>query len=192
MRRTARSGTVMLVLLTLIFGVLYTLAVTGIGQLLFPHQANGSLIVQEGQVVGSELIGQPFDDPRYFWGRPSATQPFPYNAAASAGSNQGPRAPDLLMRFWKQAAALRLVDPEQEQPIPVDLVTASGSGLDPDISVAAALYQAPRVARVRGHDVEVIRQLVAEYAEGRQLGPLRAGEPRVNVLKLNLALDGVE
>jgi K+-transporting ATPase ATPase C chain len=180
----------MLVLLTLVLGVLYTLAVTGVGQLLFPHQANGSLIVREGQVVGSELIGQSFDDPRYFWGRPSATQPFPYNAAASAGSNLGPRSPDLLTRFWKQVAALRLVDPDQEQPIPVDLVTASGSGLDPDISLAAALYQVPRVAQARGLSEEQVRDLVWANACGRQLGFL--GEPRVNVLQLNLALDAVQ
>lgn len=190
MRGTLRSGTVMLVLLTLIFGVLYTLAVTGIGQLLFPHQANGSLIVREGQVAGSELIGQPFDDPRYFWGRPSATQPFPYNAAASAGSNLGPLAPDLVVRFWKQAATLQLGGSGQEQPLPVDLVTASGSGLDPDITLAAALYQIPRVAQARSLSEDQVRDLVWATACGRQLGFL--GEPRVNVLQLNLALDAVK
>lgn len=187
MRRTLQSGTVLLVLLTLIFGVLYTLAVTGIGQILFPHQANGSLIVQEGQVVGSELIGQAFDDPRYFWGRPSATQPFPYNAAASAGSNLGPLAPDLVVRFWRQAAALQSEGSNPEQPLPVDLVTASGSGLDPDITLAAALYQVPRVAQARGLSEGSVRDLVWATACGRQLGFL--GEPRVNVLQLNLALD---
>ena len=190
MRATLRSGTVLLVLLTLIVGVIYPLAVIGLGQMLFPHQANGSLIVGDGQYRGSELIGQPFDDPRYFWGRPSATQPFPYNAAASAGSNQGALNPDLLVRFWQQAAALRIADPQQEQPIPVDLVTASGSGLDPDISLAAALYQVPRVARARGLSEDRVRALVWASACGRQLGFL--GEPRVNVLELNLALDAVQ
>ena len=141
-------------------------------------------------MVGSVLIGQPFDDPRYFWGRPSATMPFPYNAAASTGSNLGPSNPALVEAVQARMVALRAADPGNSAPVPVDLVTASGSGLDPDISVAAALYQAPRVARVRGLDVEVVRQLVAKYTEGRQLGVL--GEPRVNVLKLNLALDGVE
>jgi K+-transporting ATPase ATPase C chain len=190
MRAALRAGIILLVVLTLIVGVIYPLAVTGVGQLLFPHQANGSLIVQEGQVVGSELIGQPFDDPRYFWGRPSATQPFPYNAAASVGSNDGPLSPVLLERVQARVAALRAADPGNDQPIPVDLVTASGSGLDPHISVAAALYQVPRVARARGLAESEVRALVEACTEGRQLGLL--GEPGVNVLELNLALDGVK
>jgi potassium-transporting ATPase KdpC subunit len=194
MKALLRTAAVLLALLTLLTGLLYPLAVTGLAQVIFPVQANGSLIRGEadGQLLGSARIGQPFADPRYFWGRPSATTPFPYNAAASAGSNLGPSNAALVDAVQARVTALRAADPGNSLPVPVDLVTASGSGLDPDISVAAALYQAPRVARVRGHDVEVIRQLVAEHTEGRQLGPLRAGEPRVNVLKLNLALDGVE
>jgi K+-transporting ATPase ATPase C chain len=180
----------MLALLTLTTGVLYPLVVTGLAQAVFPHQANGSLIVEAGQVRGSELIGQPFDDPRYFWGRPSATAPFPYNAAASVGSNDGPLSPVLLERVQARVAALRAADPGNEQPIPVDLVTASGSGLDPDISLAAALYQVPRVARARGLAESEVLALVERYSEGRQFGFL--GEPRVNVLQLNLALDGVQ
>jgi K+-transporting ATPase ATPase C chain len=194
MKAFLRPAAVLLALLTLLTGLLYPLAVTGLAQVIFPVQANGSLIRggEDGRVLGSTLIGQPFADPRYFWGRPSATMPFPYNAAASAGSNLGPSNPALVEAVQARITALRTVDPDNSLPVPVDLVTASGSGLDPDISVAAALYQAPRVAHVRGLDVEVIRQLVAKHIEGRQLGPLRVGEPRVNVLKLNLALDGVE
>jgi potassium-transporting ATPase KdpC subunit len=192
MKAILRPAVVLLALLTLLTGLLYPLAVTGLAQAVFPVQANGSLIrgAAVGRVLGSALIGQPFADPRYFWGRPSATTPFPYNAAASAGSNLGPSNPALVEAVEARIAALRAVDPGNDLPVPVDLVTASGSGLDPDISIAAALYQAPRVARVRGLDVEVVRQLVAEQTEARQLGVL--GEPRVNVLKLNLALDGVE
>ncbi len=150
MRAQIRPALMAILIFTLLTGVIYPLVVTGIAQLVFPHQANGSLIVNNGQAVGSELIGQPFDDPKYFWGRLSATSPFPYNAAASSGSNLGPTNPALLDAVKARIAALKAADPTNTQPIPVDLVTASGSGLDPDISVAAALYQVPRVARARG------------------------------------------
>lgn len=177
----------LLIVLTVVTGVLYPLAVTGMAQVLFPRQANGSLIVQNGQPVGSTLIGQPFDDPKYFWGRPSATGPFPYNAAASSGSNLGPTNDVLLKAVRDRIAGLKAADPENSSPVPVDLVTASGSGLDPHISPAAAEYQVHRVAKVRGLDEAKVRALVADHTEGRQLGIL--GEARVNVLQLNLALN---
>ena len=177
----------LLLLFTLLAGLAYPLIVTGIAQLVFPHQANGSLILKNGQVVGSELIGQQFSDPKYFWGRLSATSPNPYNAAASSGSNYGPTNPALLDEVKARIAALKAADPGNTQPIPVDLVTSSGSGLDPNVSVAAALYQLPRVARLRGLSESTVRQLVDQYTTGRTSGFL--GEPRVNVLKLNLALD---
>jgi K+-transporting ATPase ATPase C chain len=177
------------VLLTLITGAVYPLIITGLAQAFLPHQANGSLIAKNGQTLGSALIGQAFDDPKYFWGRLSATSPLPYNAAASSGSNLGPLNANLVTAAQARIDALRDADPDNTMPIPVDLVTASGSGLDPHISVAAALYQVPRIARARGLDEGQVRALVAQFTEGRQLGIL--GEPRVNVLKLNLALDGV-
>jgi K+-transporting ATPase ATPase C chain len=190
MRALLRPAITALLLLTLITGVLYPLAVTGLAQLLFPRQSNGSLIVRDGDVLGSELIGQSFDDPKYFWGRLSATAGFPYNAAASSGSNLGPSNPALTDMVQARIAELRAADPGNTQPIPVDLVTASGSGLDPHISVAAALYQAPRVARLRGLAESAVLDLIARYTEGRQFGIF--GEPRVNVLLLNLALDGIQ
>jgi K+-transporting ATPase ATPase C chain len=177
-----------LLLLTVITGVVYPLVVTGIAQAVFPFQANGSLIVRDGTVVGSALIGQPFDDPKYFWGRPSATSPFPNNAAASAGSYLSPTNPTLIAAVQGRVDALRAADPGNSAPVPVDLVTASGSGLDPDISPAAALYQVPRVARERKLAPDAVRAVVERHTRGRFLGLL--GEPRVNVLALNLALDG--
>jgi K+-transporting ATPase ATPase C chain len=177
-----------LLLLTLITGVAYPLLVTGIAQMVFPFQANGSLIVKDGKVVGSALIGQPFDDPRYFWGRPSATNPFAYNAGASSGSNLSPTNPALISAVQGRVDALRAADPGNTAPVPVDLVTASGSGLDPHISPAAALYQASRVARARNLAPDAVRALVERHTERRFLGVL--GELRVNVLALNLGLDG--
>ncbi len=156
-------------------------------QVAFPHQANGSLILQDGKPVGSELIGQPFDDPRYFWGRPSTTTPFPDNAGASTGSNLSPTNPSLIQAVQGRVDALRAADPGNLAPVPVDLVTASGSGLDPHISPAAALYQVARVARLRKQDPDLVRRILDEHVEARLLGLL--GEPRVNVLLLNLDLD---
>ena len=190
MRAQIRPALMALLIFTVLTGLLYPLVVTGIAQLVFPHQANGSLIVQNGQTVGSSLIGQQFTDPKYFWGRLSATGPYPYNAAASSGSNLGPTNPALLDEVKGRIAALKAADPSNTQLIPVDLVTSSGSGLDPDISVAAALYQLPRVARLRGLSESALRSLVDQYTHGRQLGFL--GEPRVNVLQLNLALDALK
>jgi len=190
MIKQVRPALVILALLTLITGVIYPLAMTGLAQLLFPRQANGSLIERDGKVLGSALIGQPFTDPKYFWGRPSATDLFPYNAAASSGSNLGPTNPALEKAVQARVEALLAADPGNTLPIPVDLVTASGSGLDPHISVAAAQYQVSRVARLRGLSEAQLLALVEEYTTGRQLGFL--GEPRVNVLNLNLALDGIQ
>jgi len=190
MRTQLRPALVSLVALTLITGSLYPLVVTGLAQMLFPRQANGSLIMKDGQPVGSSLIGQPFDAPKYFWSRPSATAPVPYNAAASSGSNLGPTNDALIKAVQARIDALKAADSDNPLPIPVDLVTASGSGLDPHISPAAAEYQIRRIARVRGLDETDVRRLVAQYTEGRQLGVL--GEPRVNVLTLNLALDTVK
>jgi K+-transporting ATPase ATPase C chain len=176
-----------ILIFTFITGVIYPLVVTGVAQLIFPHQANGSLIIKNGQASGSVLIGQQFDDPKYFWGRLSATGPFPYNAAASSGSNLGPANPALMNAVKARIAALKAVDPTNTQPIPVDLVTASGSGLDPNISVAAALFQVSRVAKIRDMTIAEVTALVNQYTEGRQFDFL--GEPRVNILDLNLALD---
>ena len=187
MLRELRTACLVLIALTGVTGVAYPLLVTGVAQLLFPRQANGSLLEVDGRAVGSALIGQPFDDPRYFWSRPSATASFPYNGAASAGSNLGPTSDALRDAVQARALALRAADPGNAAPIPVDLVTASGSGLDPHISPAAARYQAARVARARGLDPGRLEALVALHTEGRFLGLL--GEPRVNVLALNLALD---
>ncbi len=185
-----RQALVVLLLFTVITGLVYPAAVTGIARVVFPSQARGSLIEQDGRVVGSSLIGQPFDDARYFWGRPSATGGFPDNAAASSGSNQGPLNPALHDAVAARIAALRAVDPENDDPIPVDLVTASASGLDPHVSPAAAYFQVVRVARARGVSVDAVRQLVDSHIEGRTFGVL--GEPRVNVLRLNLALDRID
>ena len=187
MKTQLRPAITLLVLFTLITGVVYPILVTGIAQMAFPHQANGSLIEKDGVVIGSELIGQQFDDPKYFWGRPSAAG---YNAAASSGSNYGAMNPALLDSVQAHIDALKAADPDNTLPIPVDLVTASGSGLDPHISVASALYQVHRVASARGLDEAEVIALVDQYTEGRQFGFL--GEPRVNVLLLNLALDGLQ
>lgn len=178
------------VLLGVLTGALYPLVVTGIARAVFPAEAAGSILRREGRIVGSSLIGQSFTGARYFWSRPSATTPQPYNGTASTGSNLGPLNPALADAVKARIAALRAVDPGNAVPIPVDLVTASASGLDPHISVAAAEYQAARVARERGLDVARVRALIAAHQEGRLLGLL--GEPRVNVLELNLALDALK
>ena len=184
MKSQLRPAFSMLLIFTVITGVIYPLVVTGIAQVIFPHQANGSVIVIDGKSYGSELIGQQFDAPKYFWGRPSAAG---YNAAASSGSNYGPMNPALMNMVQARIDALKAADPENTLPIPVDLVTTSGSGLDPHISVAAALYQIHRVAAARGLSEADIQFFVEKCTEGRQFGIL--GEPRVNVLLLNLALD---
>ena len=186
MRTEFRTSLLMLLVLTVITGVLYPLAITGVAQLAFPRQANGSLIVRDGTVVGSSWIGQAFSDPKYFWGRLSATVPA-YNAGASSGSNYGPLNPALFDAVRSRIDSLRAADPGAPLPVPVDLVTASGSGLDPHISLAAAEYQVRRVARTRGLAPDAVRHLIAEHATGRFLSVI--GEPVVNVLELNLALD---
>lgn len=190
MSKLLRQSIVLLLLMTVITGVLYPLAATGLAQLIFPRQANGSLIEKDGKPAGSALIGQSFTDPKYFWGRPSATSPNAYNASASTGSNLGPTNPALTDAAKQRIAALRVADPGNTAPVPVDLVTASGSGLDPEISPAAAQYQLARVARVRRLSTSQVQALVSEHTRGRQLGVL--GEPRVNVLQLNLALDAAQ
>jgi len=183
-----RNSLMSLLLFTILTGVIYPLAVTGLAQAVFPSQANGSTIMKNGKAVGSELIGQQFEDPKYFWGRLSATTPYPYNGGSSTGSNVGPNNPDLMKAVQARIDALRAVDPGNGATIPVDLVTASGSGLDPHISLAAAEYQIHRVAKGRGLDDARMRNIVATNTRGRWLGMI--GEPVVNVLELNLALDG--
>ena len=184
-----KPALLMLIAFSLLTGLVYPLLVTAVAQVAFPYQANGSLIRRDGNPVASALIGQGFEDPKHFWARPSATTPMPYNAAASGGSNLGPANPALIEAVQSRIAVLRAADPGSDAPIPVDLVTASGSGLDPHISPAAAEYQAPRVARARGLDEERIRQLVTQHTQRRTLGLL--GEPRVNVVELNLDLDSL-
>ena len=190
MSKLLRQAIVLLLLMTAITGVLYPLAATGLAQLVFPRQANGSLIVKNGTLAGSALIGQSFTEPKYFWRRPSATAPNPYNASAPSGSNLGPTNPALTEAVKQRIAALRAADPGNHAPVPVDLVTASGSGLDPEISPAAAQYQLARVARARGLSPARVQALVNACTRDRQLGLL--GEPRVNVLQLNLALDAAQ
>jgi K+-transporting ATPase ATPase C chain len=182
-----RPALVLLALLTLVTGILYPLAITGIAQVAFADRANGSVIERDGKSVASRLIGQSFTDMKYFWSRPSATAPMAYNAAASGGSNQGPLNPALVAAVKRRIEALRQAHPEQRGAVPVDLVTASASGLDPDISVAAALYQVERVAKARDLPAERVKALVAKQSQARVLGLF--GEPRVNVVELNLALD---
>ncbi len=187
MFRQLRPVLMVFLLLTAVTGIIYPLLVTGVAQLAFPERANGSLIRKEGGYAGSELIGQPFDDPKYFRGRLSATPDFPYNSASSSGSNLGPSNPALVEAVKTRMEALQKADPGNKSSVPIDLVTSSGSGLDPHISPAAAIYQIPRVARARGLSEDRVRRLVEQFTEPRQWGFL--GEPRVNVLKLNLALD---
>ncbi len=189
MKAILRPTLVLFVLLSLLTGIVYPFAVAGIARATFPQQAAGSLVERDGKVVGSLLIGQSFSDPKYFWSRPSATSPMPNNATSSGGSNLGPSNPALVDAVKGRVAALRAADPGNVAPLPIDLVTASASGLDPEISVAAAEYQAGRVARTRGLPVERVRALLRERAQGQMFGFL--GEARVNVLALNLALDAL-
>lgn len=189
MLKEIRSAVVSFLLLTLLTGIAYPMLVTGISQSLMPDHANGSLIMKDGKPAGSKLIGQSFSDPKYFWSRPSATSPMPNNAVASGGSNLGPTNPALMDVIKSRVQALTDADPGNKQPVPVDLVTASASGLDPHISPAAAQYQVSRIARVRNLNPDTLYKLVDEHTEGRQFGIL--GEPRVNVLELNLALDAL-
>jgi K+-transporting ATPase ATPase C chain len=190
MSRLIRNALTMLLVMTVITGLIYPLVATGVAQVLFPHQANGSLIERDGKPIGSELIGQSFTDPKYFWGRPSATTPQPYNGTGSNGSNLGPTNPALRDAVQQRIDALHAADPGNTAPVPSDLVTASGSGLDPEISPAAAQYQVARVARLRNLSVDQVQTLVVQAMQGRQLGLL--GEARVNVLQLNLVLDGLQ
>lgn len=187
MKNLLRPVLALFAAMTVITGIVYPVIVTAIGQAVFPHQANGSLIEKDGKTVGSKLIGQQFDAPGYFWGRLSATSPNPYNAQNSGGSNLGPTNPALADEVKGRLSALHAADPANTLPVPVDLVTSSGSGLDPEISPAAAAYQAARVAKARGLTAGQVDALIAQHTAGRQFGVL--GEPRVNVLALNLALD---
>jgi len=182
-----RNSLMSLLLFTILTGIIYPLVVTGIAQAIFPHQANGSIIIKNGKAVGSRLIGQQFEEPKYFWGRLSATTPYPYNGASSSGSNRGPSNPDLMKVSQARIEALHSADPSNTAKIPVDLVTASASGLDPHISPAAAEYQVRRVAKVRAINEAGVRSLIAQHTRDRRLGVI--GEPVVNVLELNLALD---
>jgi K+-transporting ATPase KdpC subunit len=190
MLKIIRPVIVSLFVFTVITGILYPLSVAGIAQLFFPVQANGSIIVKNGRQAGSSLIGQPFDSPEYFWGRLSATSPFPYNSASSSGSNMAQTRPDLVKQAQVRILALRDADPQAPASVPADLATASASGFDPHISRAAAEYQVPRVARIRGIDKDMVLALIVAYTNQRQFGIL--GEPSVNVLKLNLALDELQ
>lgn len=189
LKHSIRPAVVILALLTVLTGAIYPMVITGLGAAMFPGRASGSLIVKDGKAIGSSLIGQSFTDPKYFWGRPSATGTMPYNPLASAGTNQGPLNTALTDAVKARIESLRAADPGNSSAVPVDLVTASASGLDPHISVASANYQASRVARVRGLRTDQVTQLIVKHTEGRWFGLL--GEPRVNVLALNLALDGV-
>ena len=188
--RLVRPAVSLLVVMTVLLGIVYPLVITGISMVAFPRQAEGSLILNDGKLVGSALIGQAFSDPKHFWGRPSATTPQPYNGMASGGSNLGPLNPALIDAVKANARALHDADPDNRQPVPVELVTASASGLDPEISPAAARYQAGRVARARGIPTAEVEALIAAHERGRLLGFI--GEPRVNVLELNLALDALD
>jgi potassium-transporting ATPase KdpC subunit len=190
MLKQFRIAVILFSLLTILTGLIYPALITGLAQVIFPYQANGSLITQNNQIAGSVLLGQSFNEPKYFWGRLSATSDHPYNAAASGGSNLSSTNPAFIKQVADRIAALQAADPTNTSLIPVDLVTASGSGLDPDISIAAANYQAARVARLRGLSVDKVMTLIRQNTTGRTLGFL--GEPRVNVLKLNLALDGLK
>src|ERR1035437_3090858 len=184
-----KTSILSLIVLSVLTGILYPLGMTGLAQVLFPRQANGSLILKEGKPIGSTLIGQPTDDPKYFWSRLSATGPQPYNASNSSGSNLGPTNPALIQEIQGRIDALHKADSDNHEPIPVDLVTSSGSGLDPHITPAAAYYQVNRIAKIRVVPQESLRAMVARHTAGRFLGPL--GEHAVNVLELNLELDGV-
>jgi K+-transporting ATPase ATPase C chain len=190
MSSLVRPAVVLFLMLTVVTGIVYPLIVTGLAHLVLPAQAAGSLMIKDGKAIGSRLIGQSFSDPKYFWSRPSATTPQPYNGLASTGSNLGPLNPALTDAIKSRIQALREADPGNTAPVPVDLVTASGSGLDPEISVAAANYQAARVARVRGLQPQVVQALITTHTHGRLFGVF--GEPRVNVLELNLALDSLK
>lgn len=189
MNTQLRPALVLFLLLTVVTGIAYPLATTAIGKAAFPAEISGSIIEKDGKAVGSALIGQNFTEPKYFWGRPSATGPYPNNAAASSGSNLGPLNPALADAVKARVAALKAADPENTLPVPVDLVTTSASGLDPEISPAAAQYQASRIAKARNLDIAKVQAFIEQHTEGRQIGVL--GEPRVNVLKLNLALDAL-